>query len=227
MPSSFFTGTEAELYSGTKNFATIISTDFASYGITSAQATNYQTVSDNFVAAYDALKVPSTRTKAATAAKNTAKIFLKLAISDLSRIIEGQSTVTDEQKVLLGLNVRKTPGPVDAPGTPTDFSATLRTDGALLLKWKCVNPANAVGVIYQLYRVVDGGELTSGGAGKRMFIDSTVPMGTSTVTYTIQATRTTTVGVAADFLVKFGADSSGTTSVEVVANKTKSATVAA
>ena len=30
MAGSFFTGTDAELYSGTKNFATIIDTDFAS-----------------------------------------------------------------------------------------------------------------------------------------------------------------------------------------------------
>ena len=58
------------------------------------------------------MQVPSTRTKGQTAAKNAAKILLKVAASDLAKIIEGTSTVTDQQKIDLGLNVRATPTPV-------------------------------------------------------------------------------------------------------------------
>ena len=157
MADSFFRGTDAELYNGTKNFASIIDTDFATYGISSAQNTNYQSLSASYVAAYEALLIPSTKTKGQTATKNAARILLKVAAGDLARIIEGQSNITDQQKIELGINVRKTPGPVGPPGTPYKFTAQLRPNGSLLMNWKCDNPANSVGVIYQIYRVIDGG----------------------------------------------------------------------
>ena len=216
MSRSFFTGTDAQLYNGTKIFDAAITASPTTYGLSAPQAASYHTLSQNYVAAYEAIQDPSTRTKGATAAKNAAKILLKSMASDLTRIIEGTSTVTDQQKIDIGINVRKIPGPVGDPGTPSDFVAQLRADGALLLKWKCHNPTGADGVIYMVHRSIDGGASTYiGGSGQRKFIDATVPGGVSTITYTIQATRTTAVGVAADFLVKFGTDSGGAATVSV------------
>jgi hypothetical protein len=217
MARSFFTGTDAELYNGTKVFDAGITASPTTYGLSAPQCAAYHTLSQNFVAAYEALQDPSTRTKGATATKNSTKILLKSMASDLTRIIEGTSTVTDQQKIDLGINVRKTPGPVGDPGTPTNFTATLRSDGALQLKWKCPNPAGADGVVYQISRSVDGGASEYlGGAGQRKFIDSTVPGGVSQISYTIQATRSAGVGVAATFVVKFGMTSGGAMTASVV-----------
>src|SRR5437868_2243268 len=101
MANSFFTGTDKQLYDGTKNFATMITATPTAFGLSAPAAAAYQTLSDNYVEAYEAMLIPSTRTKGATAAKNSAKIQLKLAASDLAKIIEGTATVTDEQKVFL------------------------------------------------------------------------------------------------------------------------------
>ena len=67
--------------------------------------------------------------------------------------------------------------------------------------------AGTRGVVYQLYRSIDGGDREYiGGAGRREFVDNTLPAGAITIIYTIQATRTTTVGVETDFRVKIGGD---------------------
>ncbi|HQY89827.1 MAG TPA: hypothetical protein PK402_14330, partial [Tepidisphaeraceae bacterium] len=113
---NFYDGTDAQLASGTQLFAAEISSGFASYGLTSAQATSYDTLSGNFVGAYDIATNPVTRTKSAIAAKNAAKTALKIKARDLVAIINATPTVTDEQKINLGLHVRNpTPTPVPVP----------------------------------------------------------------------------------------------------------------
>src|SRR5687768_7456764 len=112
MAASFFTGTDDELYHGSNNFSEMITATPTAFGLTAPMAANYATLNGNYAAAYEALQTPSTRTKGQTAAKNAAKILLKVAASDLAKIIEGTSTVTDQQKIDLGLNVRAIPTPV-------------------------------------------------------------------------------------------------------------------
>ena len=46
-----------------------------------------------------------------------------------------------------------------------------------------------------------------GGAGARLFVDTTVPSGLTLIYYKIQAVRTTAIGVAGEFLVRFGTGS--------------------
>jgi hypothetical protein len=65
-----------------------------------------------------------------------------------------------------------------------------------------------------LYRSDNGssGEATYiGGCGSRYFIDSTVPAGTSSVTYQMQAVRSTKAGPWATFNVQFGVNAGATT----------------
>lgn len=98
-----------------------------------------------------------------------------------------------------------TPSSPGIPGTPESLRVTLNSS-ELLLKWKCKNPPGCTGVMYQVWRSCDGGEFEYlGGAGQKSFIDSTVPAGTSAITYKIQGVRSMSVGLWAEFNVRFGA----------------------
>ena len=55
-----------------------------------------------------------------------------------------------------------------------------------------------------------------GASGTRSFVDATVPAGTPTVTYQVQAARSTAVGLAAQFVVNFGVGGSGERVASVV-----------
>ncbi len=98
------------------------------------------------------------------------------------------------------------PTPKGAPGQCRDFKSVLNADGSVTTKWKCDNPAGATGTVYQLWRQLEGGEFTYiGGSGGKELTDNTIPAGTSSVTYQIQAVRSTAVGPWAQFNVNFGA----------------------
>jgi hypothetical protein len=218
MARSFFTGTDAELYNGTINFSTMISATPSAYGLSAPQAASYATLSDSYKVAYETIQTPSTRTKGAVAAKNAAKILLRVAASDLAKIIEGTSTVTDQQKIDLGLNVRKTPGPMGPPGTCTDFKVKLHADGSIETTFKANNPTGMSGVTYQVWRRFGSvGEFTFlFGTGEKKFVDSTIPAGTAQVQYQIRGIRPTSAGAWAQFNVNFGQTGSGTMMASVV-----------
>jgi hypothetical protein len=100
------------------------------------------------------------------------------------------------------------PSPIAPPGKPSQFIVKLNQEGSLELKWKCPNPAGAVGTMYHLHRRTEaGGALVYlGTSGERRFVDATLPPGSSQVTYQIQAFRSTSVGPAAQFNVNLGVD---------------------
>ena len=211
MARSFFAGTDAQLYAGSASFATKISATPTAYGLTAPQATAYAARNATYAAAYEAAIDPETRTKGTVAAKNDARVAVRMTASDLAKVINGTATVTDEQKIDLGLNVRKRPSPRPAPGTPSDFGIKLSGDGSLTLTWTCKNPKGSTGTMYQVYRRTTAtGEFTYlGGAGEKKFVDATVPAGTARVTYQIQAVRSTAVGPWAQFNVTFGTAGGG------------------
>jgi hypothetical protein len=130
----------------------------------------------------------------------------------------------DAVYVLAQIPARATPAPLGPPGTPTDFKAALNPDGSLRLTWKCANPFGSNGTIYQVARRV--GASGPGGAfapltsvGTKSFTDATVPAGTASATYKITAVRSTTVGLAAEFVVNFGAGAVGEAASVVSAPK--------
>lgn len=109
-----------------------------------------------------------------------------------------------------------TPSPIAPPGTPTQFRVTLRPDGALELAWKCANPRGSAGTIYQVSRKLGAGAGAGagefqiiGGSGIKKFIDGTVPAGVASVTYRVQAFRSTQVGMANNVTVNFGVGGGG------------------
>ncbi|HZZ42887.1 MAG TPA: hypothetical protein VFE58_08105 [Tepidisphaeraceae bacterium] len=173
-----------------------------------------------------ATKVTTAQTKlaaavAARAAAKNATADLYNAIkdmvnsgSDIIKQIRAQAaTVGSSVYILAQIPAPATPTPVGAPGTPTDFKATLNPDGSLSVQWKCPNPTGSVGTIYQLSRRSIASDGTAGpfavigGSGTRSFIDNTVPAGVAGLVYQITALRSTAVGTTAQFSVNFGTTS--------------------
>ncbi len=212
MNRSFFTTTkDSVLATGSANFSTKISATPTSYGLVAGQATAYAALNTAFQSAYSAAITPATRTKSTVAAKDSARTPLRQMASDLAKIIDGTPTVTNAQRVDLGIAVRATPSPRPAPGTPYRFSVGLASDGSVTLKWKCNNPKGSSGTIYQVWRrIAPTTDFTYlGGTGEKLFADGTIPAGTAQVTYQIQAVRSTAVGAWAQYNVSFGVSGSG------------------
>lgn len=205
MARSFFLGTDAELYTGSENFSTLLTASPVSYGVSVGAAADYAAKNTAWRAAYEAAITPETRTKAKVAAKNNQKAIIKAAASALAKIIDG-GAATDEQKIELGLNVRAIPSARPAPGQPNAFKASLVPgEAALEITWKCSNPAGTQGTIYQVYRQTTPGQwIHLGDAGVRNFLDATVPANMSQVTYKVRGLRSTVAGAWGTFVVTFG-----------------------
>lgn len=115
MSNSFFTGSEIELYNGSQNFAQKIVLAPAMYGLTQQTADMYASANNYWRSTFDACRNPQTRTQVLISTKNAARDEIRRRSSLLAKIIEGTASVTDTQKLELGLSVRKTPAPIPAP----------------------------------------------------------------------------------------------------------------
>lgn len=215
MANSFFIGTETRLLNGSRVFAEKVIATPEAYGISPSLAADYAALDAQFAACYQAARAPQTRSRVTVIEKNDVKKRLRKMASDLAKIINGTSHVTDAQKLELALNVRKQRSPKPPPGVPGEFRVQLRGDGALKLRWKCNNPTGAGGTMYQIWRRVDATAKFTyfGGTGQKEWIDNTVPAGASQVIYRVKAFRSTSASEAAEFIVHFGsADPQATTS---------------
>ena len=209
MAHSFFTGTDAQLYTGSAAFSAQISLTPELYGLLESQATAYAALHAIYAACYLAAHNPEQRTQAKVVAKNEARARLRVMAADLAKIIGGTASVSDGKKVELGLNVRAMPSPLAPPGTPERFRVRLLGDGSIELAWKCKHPAGARGTIYQLWRRVGGeSEFTYlGGSGAKSYVDRDIPAGTTSLTYEVQPIRSKTAGPRARYTVNFGSGS--------------------
>jgi len=112
-----FPRTDAALLAWGQNFYTVANAGSATlYGLTSAQCTAFNTLVTAYQTALAACE-PGQRNKQAVSAKNAARTSLKTSARLLSNIVEGQATVTDAQKIALGINVRQSPSPTPIPTT--------------------------------------------------------------------------------------------------------------
>jgi hypothetical protein len=171
-----------------------------------------------------ATKVSSAQAKLAIAiaareAAKNATADLKLAVRDM--VDAGMDIVKQIRTkaaidgpgvyILAQVPAPALPGPVPAPGQPTNFKVTLNPDGTVKITWKCPNPTAAVGTIYQIGRRVGGSGPFNmvGASGTRSFVDATVPAGVASVTYEVVAVRSTAMGTAGQFTVNFGVSTAG------------------
>jgi len=97
------------------NFATIVTGSPATYNVTAAQCTALTTASTNFLTAYNAVRAEGMRSKSLTAAKDAARAALLALLRPMYAGIAALTSVTDAQKIALGITVRKSPAPQPAP----------------------------------------------------------------------------------------------------------------
>lgn len=117
MVRNFYLRKQADAVAGSANFASMIETDFADYGLTSAQSVTFQGLNTALQDSYTTAMEPMTRTPVAIEAKDEALKDMRDNAILLARIIYATSTVTDAQLVALGLLPRPVPAP--RPATTT------------------------------------------------------------------------------------------------------------
>ena len=205
MSKSFFTGTEAELATGSRAFAEKISTSWAEYGLREADAVAYVAADAEWQAAYMAGCDPSMRTRGKVEAKNSAEKVVRAMASSLAKVIAGNAA-SDATRINLGLSVRAAVSPLPPPGTPNWFTVALDGSGAAMLRWKCDQPRGARGTMYEVWRSVgfDGERVFLGIVGTKRFHDITLPAGVAEVTYHVRAVRSRKAGGWAQHNVSFG-----------------------
>ena len=118
MPRNFYFGKDADIVAGSANFASLIATGFASYGLTTGQATSFGTLNTALQSAYTAAVNPPTRGPVSIEAKNLAIKNMRASAILLSKIIYATATVTDTQLVGLGLLPRSGRAPIPVPAIP-------------------------------------------------------------------------------------------------------------
>ena len=117
MARNFYFGRYVTIAAGSANFASLISTGFASYGITSAQSASFATLNTALQVAQEAAAEPTTKTKVTVLNRKHAVAAMRENAKLLARIIYATSTVTDGQLAGLGLLPRSTPSPRPIPTT--------------------------------------------------------------------------------------------------------------
>ena len=204
--SFYITRKYVVLRTASQAFSDKINSAAASYGLTDLQAEDYRALNDDYAVKFQIAAAPGTRTKGTILARNDAAALLKAKAAQLAKIIAGTQTVTNEQKLALGLSVRAPRSPKPPPGTCSDFKVMLLGDGSVRLTWRANNPTRMTGVTYQIWRRFgSAGEFSFiGASGEKKFIDSTIPAGTAQVQYQVRGIRSTGAGEWAQHNVNFG-----------------------
>jgi hypothetical protein len=116
MPSVVPPRREPEFVPWLNNLHTRVVADAAHFGVPSAMMTSWTAAYTAYTAAYDIATDPGTRTKAAIQGKASARDQVLEVTYGVMRVIQGNLSVTDEQRVLLGLPVRdQEPSPIPVP----------------------------------------------------------------------------------------------------------------
>jgi hypothetical protein len=121
----FLPSREADLRDWSANFSEKINSPPgpAQFGLTVAQAANYAALHDAYASAFELSQDPNTRTPVQISVKNTAKAALKVNARMLARLIRATPTVTNEQRIELGLTVPdENPSPVPRPSVAPKLS---------------------------------------------------------------------------------------------------------
>jgi hypothetical protein len=193
------------------NWNTRIATGYATFALTSAQATAFAAVYQPYADAWAALqaaRAAGIRSESLTTAKQTAKENLLPLFRELYAFVQNSLSVTAANKDLLGVTVKSSERtPTAPPGAVSNFTAAIEGNGALTIRWKSDNPAGVGGTMYMVWRKIGTGGFTfCGGTGQKEYTDATVPAGTTSICYQIQAVRSTGTGPWAQYNVNFSTE---------------------
>jgi hypothetical protein len=115
--TDFLPGREAELVTWINTFKSLITVNFAMYGLSSAQQAAYGTAATNFINAYNVAKADATRSPSNIIAKDAMKKIVIGQTRQLAGIVQKFPGTTNEMRSQLGLTV---PAPHSPIAPPTD-----------------------------------------------------------------------------------------------------------
>lgn len=197
-----------------------------SIGLTSGQATAFAGKAADAQTAWETQQSWKDKARDATADMRVALTDARQDCASLLAIIKGFAENSANPQTVYSLAqipAPAPPSPVAPPGTPYEPKIQLLPEGWLVLSWKCSNPENASGTIYEVRRRLgaSGPSILVGASGTKAFTDDTVPAGTARVTYFVTGVRSTTRGISAQFDVNFGVDGPGLGVTDVTATQVK------
>lgn len=108
---------DGDVLAYTLNFSTYLTAHAVALGMTAANATTYAGLQSDYAAALKAATEPSTRGKATIANKDAAKKQIVALTRSYAQMIGRNVNVTNEQRLALGLNIRKQRTVVPPPAT--------------------------------------------------------------------------------------------------------------
>ena len=116
MPASYIPPTDAGFADWLLNFSTLITASPTTYGLVTGDATIIAAQNTAYAAALATATNPATRTSPTIAAKDAAKSLALAVVRPYAVSISLNPAVTDEDKVAVGVTVRKlVPTPIPAP----------------------------------------------------------------------------------------------------------------
>ncbi len=110
------------------NVNTRVVANYALYGLTLAQSSAYTAVHNPYIAALNAVlaaRDAGTRSKSLTAVKDAAKAALLSYARQIYSQVKASTTVTEENKILLGIDPAKPREPIPVPDVKPDVDVLL------------------------------------------------------------------------------------------------------
>lgn len=198
--------------------------DFATLGITSAQASQFKNLTSVARASIKEAQEAREASKAATITQNAAVRDVRDLAADLIRTIKAHAENQATPAAVYAsaqIPTPRAPSPLRAPGEATNIRVTLESGGAVTLSWQAQNAAASSGAFYNVLRKLPGqSNFTSVGgapgttsASRRMrFTDATLPASAAGggAQYIIQGQRGADLGEPSEaVVVQFGVGGAG------------------
>lgn len=163
---------------------------------------------------FDSANAIRLASKQATVAQKESFRDMKREASDMVNTIKSfiEQSGNSGLWTTAGLEPPAPRGEAPPPNAPFQLSGTLDSEGNLILKWKASQPQGLSSVIYSVRRAFNNATTYTllDTVGGKKFIDSTVPTGTTRVSYTVTAKHGTNVSAPSESLtMEFGRGQGG------------------
>gem|GEM_PF-755751 len=183
-------------------------------GLSTQVVANFKGLVGESRTAFDSANAIRLASKQATVAQNEAFRDMKREASDLVSTIKSFIEQSGNTKLWAdaGLEPPAPRGETPPPNAPYQLSGTLDSEGNLIVKWKATQPQGVSNVIYSIRRAFNntGTYALIDTVGGKKFIDTTVPTGTTSVSYTITAKHGTNMSEPSESLtLRFGRNLGG------------------
>lgn len=214
----------AEYVPWAQSHADLFVTNATLLGVPAASASAYKTAADALSKTLSSQVDAADAARAATATLNDAVDANRRALADIIRLVRVKAAASADPQAIYtaaGIPAPASPSPVAPPGLPRDFTVTIISTGAPVLRWKCTNPVNGPGTVYKVERTIGVGNTRTFcglAGGEKTFTDSTLPLGTDAVTYFVTGQRSGVIGPTGEVNVRFGTVGGNATATVVGAN---------